>query len=331
MGGYGGNPFQDALGDDGAQDGDTDPTGEGGGDPGGSDPPPTPVDGEPPAPVPAGDDSPASQFSFLMLYDGGGTDSIQVSRAHHDGSGSFTLEGGERLSLFSSFVNTSSPGLTLGPGKAVMTGDMNSDGLADAFVISWEHLGTALKGLLGTSTGGWQEHFGFFWPYQTAQSFALYDFDSDGTNELVVIFSDSGNLFIYEVTEQGLQYSREVVVPFAAAWVVKTHNSGAVEADYLEVFDAFLEVSVTFSSRFPGIYSHARPPTFVSSVEVNLEPPGFAMQRFRVLRYQDRALLFETIGNFTTQLGSFARTPRFPSVIVGDFLEVGTRQLIMVP
>jgi hypothetical protein len=213
-----------------------------------------------------------------------------------------------------------------------MTGDMNRDGLADAFVVSWEHLGTALQGLLGTGTGGWQEHFGFFWPYQTVQSFALYDFDSDGASELVVVFSDSGNLFIYELSEEGLQYSREVVVPFSAAWVVKTHDSGVVEADYLEVLDASLSVSVTFSSRFPGIYSHARPPTFMSSVQVDLAPlAGFTLQTFHILRYRDRALLFETTGNFTTQLGSFERNPRFPSVIVGDFLEIGTRQLIMVP
>lgn len=332
MGGYGGNPFQDALGDDGSSDGDTEPTGDGDGDPGGTDPPATPVDGEPAAPVPAGDDSPASVFSFLMLYDGGGTGAVQVARAHHDGSGNFTLESGERLSLFSTFVNTSSPGLTLGPGKSVMTGDMNRDGLADAFVISWEHLGTALQGLVGTGVGGWQEHFGFFWPYQTARSFALYDFDSDGASELVVVFADSGNLFIYEITEKGLQYDREVVVPFNAAWVVKTHDSGVVEADYLEVFDANLGISVTFSSRFPGIYSHARAPTYVSSVQIDLKPlPGFTSQNFQVLRYADRAVLFETTGNFATQLGSFAKTPRFPSVIVGDFLKVGTRQLIMVP
>jgi hypothetical protein len=330
MGGYGGNPFQDVLGDDDSSDGDTEPTGDG--DPGGTDPPSTPVDGEPPAPVPAGDDSPAAQFSYLILYDGGGADAVQVSRAHHDGDGSFTLEDGDRLSVFSGFLNISAPALTLGPGKAVMTGDMNRDGLGDAFIVSWEHLGTALQSMLGNGSGGWQEHFGFFWPYQTAQSFALYDFDSDGASELVVVFSDSGNLFIYEITQKGLQYDREVVVPFKAAWVVKTHDSGVVEADYLEVLDASLGVSVTFSSRFPGIYSHARAPTFVSSVQVDLDPlPGFAPQHFNVLRYKDRALLFETTGNFTAQLGSFGRTPRFPSVIVGDFLEIGARQLIMVP
>ncbi len=331
-GGFGGNPFQEALGDDDPQGGDDGPTGEGDGDPGGSDPTGTPVDSEPPAPTPAGDDSPASQFSFLMLYDGGGTEGVQVSRAHHHGDGNFTLENGERLSLFSGFLNTSSPVLTLGPGKAVMTGDMNRDGLADAFGVSWGHFGTALQSLLGRGSGGWQEHFKFFWPYQVAQSFALYDFDSDGDSELVAVFSDSGNLFIYQITEQGLEYDREVVVPFNAAWVVKTHDSGVVEADYLEVFDSSLGISVTFSSRFPGIYSHARAPTYVSSVQVDLDSvPGFGVQSFQVLRYRDRALLFETTGNFTTQLGSFARFPRFPSVIVGDFQELGTRQLIMVP
>ncbi|HUV13397.1 MAG TPA: VCBS repeat-containing protein [Acidobacteriota bacterium] len=334
MGGYGGNPFQDALGDDDPQGGDETPTGEGDGegDPGNTDPPATPVDSDPPAPVPGGDDSPASQLSFLMLYDGGGSSAVQVSRAQHDGGGSFTLEGGERLSLFSGFVNTSSPVLTLGPGKAIMTGDMNDDGLTDAFVVSWEHFGTALQSFLGRGSGGWQEHFSFFWPYQVVQSFALYDFDSDGDSELVAVFSDSANLFIYEITEQGLQYDREVVVPFNATWVVKTHDSGVVEADYLEVFDATLGVSVTFSSRLPGIYSHARAPTYVSSVQIDLDSvPGFGVQSFKVLRYRDRAILYETTGNFTIQLGSFARSPRFPSVIVGDFLELGTRQLIMVP
>jgi len=331
-GGYGGNPFQDALGDDDPQGGDETPTGEGDGDPGDSNPPATPVDSDPPAPVPGGDGSPASQLSFLMLYDGGGASEIQVARAHHDGEGTFTLESGERLSLFSGFVNTSSPALTLGPGKAIMTGDMNRDGLVDAFVTSWEHLGTALQSFLGLGPGGWQEHFGFFWPYQVARSFAVYDFDSDGDNELVAAFADSANLFIYQITEQGLQYDREVVVPFDATWVVKTHDSGVVEADYLEVFDASLGVSVTFSSRLPGIYSHARAPTYVSSVQVELDSvAGFGGQSFQVLRYKDRAILFETTGNFATQLGSFARAPRFPSVIVGDFLELGTRQLIMVP
>ena len=213
-----------------------------------------------------------------------------------------------------------------------MTGDMNRDGLADAFVVSWEHLGTALQSFLGSVSGVWQEHFGFFWPYQVARSFALYDFDSDGVSELVAVFSDSANLFIYEITEQGLEYDHEVVVPFDATWLAKTHDSGVVEADYLEVFDANLGVSVTFSSRLPGIYSHARAPTYISSVQVALDAvPGFGVQSFQVLRYQDRAILFETTGNFTTQLGSFARSPRFPSVIVGDFLELGTRQLIMLP
>ncbi|MGW8180724.1 MAG: hypothetical protein ACWGQW_18480, partial [bacterium] len=159
------------------------------------------------------------------------------------------------------------------------------------------------------------------------------DFESDGTDELAVLFAGNSNLVIYRIEDDQLRYLREMPVPFEPSILVGTQDQGVFKQQYLQVLDRTLQRSIVFSSLFPGAYSFSKPSSFQSSRSITLDPPDEASQgeQFSILRYDDVVVVVETGADGLVFIASFTYTAGYPKLAVGRSLEDGSRQVLFVP
>ncbi|GAB4220593.1 MAG: hypothetical protein Kow001_03210 [Acidobacteriota bacterium] len=305
--------------------------GSGGGQtPGGSDsnpPPPPPND-------PGSGDSepePADSSNFLVLGPYGGNPDTVAFLGVRRQDGTLLLDNGLELNLFSAVVGPGRPAFIFEAGRQVVTGDVQQDGVTDLFVTLEAPLGTAVSGHRVTGGNLQQWMFGFFL-YDRVVSFALFDYDGDGREEFVAISARNSNLIVFRLRNGELEYLRELSLPLEPGVVAVSRDLIRRDQYQLQVFDRSLKNSVTFDSRFPGVYSFARPSGFRSAYDLAVpQGTGDRVRQFRLLTFLDRMVLTELVGGQYRMIGSFYTGGGVPTVLVGDFLADGTQRLVFLP
>jgi hypothetical protein len=258
-----------------------------------------------------------------------------VARAYLDSEGIFVLESGHRVSFLpsSGIVGIPQDFVVVPRGQYVLSTDFSGDGIQDLVLAGIEDSLTFVRGYLRHGGSGPDPAFEASFQYVNIQSLAVYDFERDGTPELAMVFSGNSNLVVYEIRGSELRYSRELALPFEPGMIVSTQDLGVFKYQYLHVFDDKMQRSIAFSSRYPGIYSYSKPPSYRSVESVKLDPvssssPG---DEFMVVRYDDRVLLVEVLGDGFVFMGSLSARQGRLKAVVGDYFEDGSRQLIFLP
>lgn len=347
-GGLAANPFAEALAGGGGQAADPPPNGgsgnsgdgnnqnpSGGGGSGSGGQNPEPPNNPPPNTDPGtGEPEPEPGLSsgFLVLGPyGPDRDSLAFLGTRLTG-GRILLETGLELDFFPGVVGPGRPSFIIEEGRQCVTADVLSDGVQDLFVTQEAMLGTALFGhrmLGGTILQQWA--FGFFL-YDRVLGFAPFDVDGDGREELVAITARSSNLQVFRLQNGELQYSRELTLPLAPGLLAASRDPVRKTQSLLQVFDRNLKNWVTFDSRYPGVYSFARPNSLksIQDVIVPFAAGGFTRQ-FRVVHYADRLVVAELTDTGYRFLGSFELGARLPTILIGDQLSNGTQQVVFLP
>jgi hypothetical protein len=272
-------------------------------------------------------------YSFLIMgdFESGKT----VDRAYRDSDGDFVLESGHRVRLFSSsgIVGVPQESVFVPQGFYVLSTDFSGDGLQDLVLAGTEGSLTFVRGYLRHGVSETEPSFEVSFQNVTIKSLAVFDFERDGSPELAMVFSGNSNLVIYELLGEGLSYSRELVLPFEPAVIVSTQDQGVFKYDYLQVFDENMRRSIAFSSRYPGIYSYSKPPSYRFSESVKVDPANNsgAGDEFMVVQYDDKVLLVEAVDDRFVFMGSFAARKGRLKILVGDYFDDGSRQLIFLP
>lgn len=345
-GGLLGNPFAEALGGGGGSSTEGPPTGgsdSGNGNPdtptgGGGGPvtPPPDPPNNPPSGGDGGSDVPEPEPELVSVFlvlapvgpEEGGASALLATR---DTGGRFVLENGATLDLFPGLVGPGRAVLLAEEGQQLMTADVLSDGILEVFSTQEAYLGTAVYGhrLISGAFREWA--YGFFL-YDRVLGLATFDFDGDGREELVAITAASPNLQIFRLDQGELRYLRELTLPIQPGLLATSRDPVRSGQSVLQVFDRNLRNWVVFDSRYPGVYSFARPGGFVSAQDVTVPfaAGGFPRQ-FRILRYWDRLVVAELVGDGFRHLGSFDLARRSPTVVIGDHRASGSQQVLLVP
>jgi hypothetical protein len=352
--GSGSNPFIEALGyqsglSGGSQGGNTDSGntggdnggggdnsgggssgGEGGGDPGGN--PGGGGNNPPPNPPPGGPGENDFENRFLVVGQLDESNPLDITfQAVRDIGGNFTLDNGQQLSLVSGVVGFSRPYLLLNAREQLTSGDFGRDRRMDYFIVRPTDLGSAVEGYRFPGGDLRQWAAGFFL-YDLVRSVALFDYNGDGVDELVVAFVKNPHLVIYQISGGEFSYLRELTLPFAPAVLATTHDSGPSGTEYLQVFDEPLELSVTFNSRYAGVYTFSRPPTFRDKRLVTVESiSGNSTRTYRLVWYKDRLVLVQSDLGSAGVLVNLDLSAGFPTVIVGDYESNNKQQVLVLP
>jgi hypothetical protein len=301
----------------------------GGQNPGGGDsnPPPPPND-------PGSGDSepePAGPTTFLVLGPYGADPDTVAFLGVRRQDGSLLLDNGLELNLFSGVVGPGRLSFIFESGRQVVTGDVQADGVPDLFVTLEAPLGTAVSGHRVTGGTLQQWMFGFFL-YDRVVSYALFDYDGDGREEFVAISARNSNLIVFRIRNGELEYLRELSLPLVPGLVSVSRDLIRRDQSQLQVFDRTLKNFVTFDSRFPGVYSFARPSGFRSAQDLAVpQANGHLARQYRLLTYLDRMVLAELVGDQYRMIGSFYTGGGIPTVLVGDFFADGTQRLVLLP
>ncbi len=345
------NPFAEALFGGGGNSGGDPPAGNDGngsggnsggtpgGDGGGSGGGQNPGGGDNPNPPPPPNDpgsgdsepTPVDSSTFLVLGPYGADAAELAFRGVRRNDGSLLLDNGLELNLFSGVVGPGRPVYVFESGRQVFTGDIQRDGILDLFVTLEAPLGTAVSGhrLSGGLLQQWM--FGFFL-YDRVVSFALFDYDGDGREEFVALSARNSNLILFRIRNGELEYLRELSLPLNPGLLSVSRDSIRQDQSQLQVFDRSLKNSVTFDSRFPGVYSFARPSGFRAAQDLAVpEAASDLVRHYRLLTYLDRMVLAELVGEQYRVIGSFYTGGGVPTVLVGDFLANGSRQTVFLP
>ncbi|HRV09430.1 MAG TPA: hypothetical protein P5568_13265 [Acidobacteriota bacterium] len=255
-----------------------------------------------------------------------------MTAATRTSAGNFELDVGGTLMLFSGIVGTNRATMYVDEGQQVVSGPATSGVGVPFLLFGRSSFGSAvqswrlLNGLL-------QPWWSYLFYYDLLYSAALFDIDGDDREELVAAESRSENLVVYEIAPDGLQYKRELMVPFRPMYLVRTDSKEGVPTRYLQVFNERLSRSVTFSDRYPpGTYSHAAPLSKVAdgSVIVQAES-GERFREYRVLLYRDHVVLFWKQGQDWTLVASLHFGAESPVVVVGDYYRNGRHTAVVLP
>ncbi len=334
-----GTSGQDGQGDQGGQNGGGDSGGgdsgnnggnNGGGDGGGSTNPNN--GGGDSQPPPSGNSDDELDNQFLVL---GPLDQADPTRftfqATRDFSGNFTLDTGAPLQLGSAVVGYPRPTLLVPPGQQLLTTDLDGDQQLDYILTVSTSVGSALIGYRFNG-GELQQWFSGAFLFDLVRSMAIFDFNEDGKNELAVAFVKNPNLVIYDISDGGLAYQKELTLPFGPGLLVGTEDRKGSPTRYLQVFDNKLERSVIFSSRFPGAYSFSKPPTYKGTQQFDVTSlSGSNYRRYRFLRYEDRIVALQIVDGEAEVMVNFSIRAGFPLVLAGDYSGDGLQQVLFLP
>lgn len=332
----GGGTFNDPSGEDPADDSSSgEGEGEGSGDSGGgnegegssgsSDSDDDPNEGE---------DEPRVFGSLLIGEFAGRDDQETLFRASPEGNGAYILEDGSKVSLFNSsgVVGIPQTAVVLAEDEMLLSTDFNGDGSKDIVIGAWNYPISSIRGFSGQRQLDSPVFEGVL-QFVKIQALAVYDFESDGTNELAVLFSGNPNLVIYKIADNQLKYSREMSIPFQPAVLVNTQDQGVFKQRYLQVLGYSLQRSVVFSSLFPGTYSFSRPSSFRSLRSVVLDPidDSSPSEKYSVLKYDDVVSVVEIREDEVVFIASFRYDQGYPKLAIGRSDDDGSRQVIFVP
>ncbi|MFH1964988.1 MAG: VCBS repeat-containing protein [Acidobacteriota bacterium] len=224
---------------------------------------------------------------------------LKASRGESDFK--YYLEDGTAVDLFYRLI-WNNPGVIVefNQGELVLTSDYNGDGRDDLLVVSKKKHGDVVTCWARVLPNQIQEAFSGSFPYRTVSGLDFFDWNGDGVKELVVAFENTRNLFIYDVNNKTLRYSREFTMPFEPSAIVSTATLTPFKTSYLHVGSDSLDQNVLFNSRYPGVYSFMSPVTFRSSVTMKLdsaEMDGEALE-FQAVEYNDRLIVLRKLNDY---------------------------------
>ncbi len=274
-------------------------------------------------------------YDFLLVGDFGASGEERLHRAYQESSGTYVLEDGSKVSFLptSGVVGVPLTTFLLSDDEMLLSADFNGDGTEDVIVGGWDYPFSFIRGYLRRGVVSSEPDFEAVLQFVRIRSMAVYDFESDGSYELAVIFSDNPNLVIYKIEDKGIRYSREMSVPVEPSVVVGTQDQGVFKTRYLQVFGKSLQRSIVFSSLFPGAYSFSGPSSFQSVRSIQLDPPDGSSQgeRFTVLHYDDVNVVVEVRVDGLRFLTSFGYKRGYPKLAIGHSTDDGSRQFIFIP
>jgi len=336
LGGYGGNPFNDALNPDGKTDkgdGNGDGNGNGdsgnGNDSGGGDttpppPPPPPNDGNGPA---------TKHYTFLLVGQFEGVQAEgRVFRGYRDEDGGFLIEGKGRVNPFPNIIGGGAVPFRFPENQQVVSDDVNGDGRLDLVVTKLESQGSRIELYLRESSGLYRLEASGFFLWKAVASIDLLDFNSDGQLDVAVLFRNSANLFIYAREGKEFKYLKEIVLPFEPSVVVDSVFEGFPRERRLHVFDLSFQRVASLTARSPGVFLLGLPGVKnFTSFKLDGEEGGPAETELQVFEDSGGIALAEKRGEAWVVLGRFSTSVRYPVVVFGDYLNTGSRQLICLP
>ena len=224
---------------------------------------------------------------------------LKASRGESDLK--YYLDDGTSVDLFYSGAG-STPGVIVefSQGEIVLTSDYNSDGRDDLLVVSKEEYGDVVTCWARVLNNQTQEAFSGSFPYLTVSGLDFFDWNSDGVKELVVAFENTSNLYIYNIVNKTLRYSREFTLPFEPSSIVTTAAVSPFKTSYLHVGNDSLDQSVLFNSRYPGVYSFMTPVTLRSSRTITLDSAeeGIDPLEFLAVEYNDRLMVLSKLNDY---------------------------------
>ncbi len=348
-----GNPFQGALEENAGAGTGTDSGADQGGASAGDDPAPgqqdhatdpgqqPPNNSDPGQPGDSGSggggdvsDPPQTEppFSFLVVgrLPGNVSDAF-VSRARLEANGDFALENSYRFSFFPGIFHSI---LTFEENEKLLMADLDKDGSLD-FVVVTEvpAVGTAIESYLQKSPGEFQLGASAFLYLQAVRSFALFDFNRDGQEELAAVLSGNDNLVVFEQAGSEWRYLRELSLSIRPALVMSAAVAPGVRSRQLYVLDNSLQFVLTASDRQPEFFrpGSKAPVNRLRILEANLTGRDGAPTLSLVFNLPDQVVLAEGVGSNLRMFGSFEANPSPPLVIIGDYARKGSRQMLWVP
>ncbi len=339
------NPFEEALNQDGGADdgsagnGDT-PPGEGDSGQPPSDPEPAPDPPDPPPdpgsdpvqpepdPEPAPPEpAPRSTYRFLLVGDFPGNPPL-VSRANLVGN-VFVFENSYQVDFFPGALPTL---IGFSSGEKLLTTDLNRDGLAD-FVASRVEptVGSVVESYLQVSPGRFELHGSTALYLQEVSAFTLFDLTGDGADELVVLVRGSDRLVIYELQNRDWTYIRELVLPFRPGTLMASAAGAPVGTRLLYVTDEALQYVVNLSVHQSQTFRFGSraPLNHLAVTEIDWTESGPAP--LLIFQLQDVLVLAERRAGEIHTIATFDIRRSVPEVILGDYLGVGSRQMLWVP
>ncbi|MDA2923359.1 hypothetical protein MYX65_01675 [Acidobacteria bacterium AH-259-L09] len=270
----------------------------------------------------ASEETEGGPFDFLVLGAVSESDQRRAFRAIQYSSSDFILDNSAELFLSKGF-------LVFLESEQLVTTDFNDDEIADFVVVKDDRSGSLVQVFVGKG-GAWFQRVSSTRVPGNVVGLSFFEFSGDNQKDLVLVFEGVPRLAIYERLGDEFRYLKELVLPFMPALLVESNLSQGGRG--LNVFDSSLENSVTFAVGNANVF-----------VELDSIPFDYQTMSLEFLsRKKDPAefLVFDSGGRITLAkktlegvrfLGSFQVKETDPLILVGDYLNLGSHQLILVP
>ena len=283
----------------------------------------TPSEPEPSEPV----EEPAPEiFSFLVMADFSNAGGRKIFRANRLNSNRFVLENSDTLTLFPWRQQV----VIFDQTKRPLSSDLNGDGRTDLVVGRPGGLGTGLESYIRTPRGTFEDQARGFLLHKRVRSFAAFDFDDDGEQELALILENNPRLVVYRQVNKIWEYAQEIVLPFVPSLAIAAQD---ISPPRLYLMDASL-ARVTYLTVQAGTVFLS--PPFISyrpavqSFEIRLVE-GQVPEQVLVVNTGTQMLLAQRNGPGLDFRASFDIAATIPVVILGDYQRNSTRQIVFIP
>ncbi len=268
-----------------------------------------------------------SDYDLLIVGEFSGLGNNQVFRAEWHESGSFfVLEDSFELSLF---LGIGENFLLYEAQEQVVT-SRRPGGLMDFFVARTTPLGTSLDWLVQDASGELKEEAHGFLFGRSVTSFTVFDLDSDGQLELLLVLKDGPNLVIFSRSGERLIYSRELSLPFVPGFIL--NSVGLFGQEFMQVFDSQLLQSATLIPHRGQLYVRTAlgAPSRFQSFDLPFQA-GEGIIRSLVSKDQNRIVLAEQRDEQLILHANLDVSRKMPFAIFGDLQKSGSAQLLLLP
>ena len=279
---------------------------------------------EPHSPQP---ESPGIPSFGVLLVGASGSDSI-VAGAWQQSAGGLLLENGNQLD-FRGLLHES---VAFGENERILISDFDDDGLNDLVKVRRiTGFGSSLESFRQTSPGVFEPHASAGFYLQEVRAMAFFDFNLDGVRELALVVTGEPNLVIYEHVDDRWKYVRELVLPFPARLLMSSGSGTRFLDERLYVIDPKLSSVVNISSQEPNELNlgGGRLLRQLRSLDVDFRRDGET--EVLVLSLPDSVLLVEKTGLRLDAFAAVSLDHQVPSLMIGDLVDLGSRQTYWDP
>ena len=263
-------------------------------------------------------------FSFLLHGEFAADDEERVFRAYRDGEGDFLLENSTKFAPAGGL-------LTFQLNEQILTVDLNHDGVTDLISATSDFGDTLIRTFVGKSGLRFERTSATTVAGKVA-GMAVFELTGDGVDDLVLVIEGVPHLSIYERTETGFLYRKELVLPFMPGLLAESPGADGTPRS-LRVFDSELSQVVVFTLEHQDAYA------FGPDSDLDLLDT-FILDGVRSEDSFTQLISLEAGGRFTLAQkkadgiqfhGSFMTGDRLPLVIFGDYFDFGDPHLLLVP